>query len=177
MDYYRYNAFLEKLPWIENLLEERVFIGYSHLNVSIIVKSINMDFFTSKLDIGLSSLQTDLGEKGGPIVINSVSLDSVWIGGNKEQSFVILVKDILKMRESGENLDFLERPVYELLVRCYAEYFYLVLVFRKPDTNNEEGPPFIDIVILKPEERDGFGHYLRKIEDGVIEGVKKELGL
>ena len=175
MDYYRYKAFLEKLPWIGNLLEERLFVGCSHLNVSITVKSIDVDFLTSKLDIGLSSLQTDLGEKGEPIVINSVSLDGIWVVRDKQQNFVTLIKDVLKIRESDKNLGFLERPVYELLARNYVDSLCLVLVFAKLDM--DKNLPLIDIVILKPISEGGFIHYLQEIESKVFEGVKKELGL
>ena len=84
------------------------------------------------------------------------------------------------MKDNGENLDFLERPVYELLAKGYADSLYLVLVFAEPvepDADDQKSPDPVDIVIFKPRKSKRIWDYLEEIKNKVAKEVKKEIGL
>lgn len=177
MDYYRYRAFLEKLPWIETILEDRWFTGYSHLNVSITVVSISAEFFTSNLNVNLDLFQTDSGKREGLIID---LLDSIWVVRREPEESATLIKDVSKMKEGSESLNFLGRPMYELLARCYTDSLYFVWTFAKlveSDTDSQKSKPFIKIVILKPKKGECISDYLKEIRNKITEEVKEELDL
>ena len=163
MELYEYEAYLDFLPWIEDILPEN---SGPHTNIIIKTVEVDADF--------LRTLFSGMPEK---IMVNWDCLEKFWIldDGEKEPT---LVHDVGLMRENQESLvKHLQRPVYEYLADGFVSPEYLILTFKLHRFDiREHKVPGIRVVIVKPKNRN-FYRYLEDVKAEISKEVKIQLGL